>query len=615
MLMGGGADGAFANPVRSGRKQPQRMSFGSLPSPTLKLRKLEMPSDTTEYKVLARKYRPRTFEELIGQDVMVRTLKNAIESGRLAHAFILTGVRGVGKTTTARLLASTLNCLEVKKGQEIASSPCGKCENCREISESRHPDVLEMDAASRTSVDDVREIIENVRYAPQSARFKAYIIDEVHMLSKNAFNALLKTLEEPPPHVKFIFATTEIRKLPVTVLSRCQRFDLRRVRTELLVEHLKKIIKLEKCEVDDEAVLMLARAAEGSVRDGLSLLDQAIAHSGGAASAESVRSMLGLADRLQILTLFREMMRGAVKEALDLMEAQYTLGADPAVIIKDLLETSHWVTRIKSTGEAGLDALISEEEKKEGEALAEKLSMADLTRAWQILLKGLSEVQTSPAPMRAAEMVVIRFCHAATLPDPAKLVQTLTREQEAEEPEKPGNGGEDKPAAVSRPAPASGNGNETPAKRPEAKTQGANVLALAQDTWGEDLYPVPMPQTFKSVIDLFETRHEGVIGKYLFDDVALVSFTPGKITFKPVAKIPVTLPSRMAALLEEWTGKTWTISISNEDGEPPLKIQEEEANKARDERARDHPLVKKSLEIFPGAKIVSVTPLGEGDET
>ncbi|MHA1543918.1 MAG: DNA polymerase III subunit gamma/tau, partial [Alphaproteobacteria bacterium] len=356
-----------------------------------------MSREPAEYKVLARKYRPKTFEELIGQDVMVRTLRNAIESGRLAHAFILTGVRGVGKTTTARLLASTLNCLKVKEGQEIATSPCGKCENCLEISESRHPDVLEMDAASRTSVDDVREIIENVRYAPQSARFKVYIIDEVHMLSKNAFNALLKTLEEPPPHVKFIFATTEIRKLPVTVLSRCQRFDLRRVRTELLVEHLKKIIKLEKTEVDDEAVLMLARAAEGSVRDGLSLLDQAIAHSGGAASSESVRSMLGLADRLQILTLFRHMMEGKVKDALDLMEQQYNLGADPAVIIKDLVDTTHWITRIKTTGEAGLDALVSEEEKKDGEAMAEKLGVADLTRAWQILLKGLSEVQNSPS--------------------------------------------------------------------------------------------------------------------------------------------------------------------------------------------------------------------------
>ncbi|MEE8296135.1 MAG: DNA polymerase III subunit gamma/tau [Sphingomonadales bacterium] len=573
-----------------------------------------MSSDAAEYKVLARKYRPKTFEQLIGQDVMVRTLKNAIESGRLAHAFILTGVRGVGKTTTARLLAMTLNCLEVKDGQEIAPSPCGKCENCLEISESRHPDILEMDAASRTSVDDVREIIENVRYAPQSARFKVYIIDEVHMLSKNAFNALLKTLEEPPPHVKFIFATTEIRKLPVTVLSRCQRFDLRRVRTELLVEHLKKIIKLEKCEVDDEAVLMLARAAEGSVRDGLSLLDQAIAHSGGAASAESVRSMLGLADRLQILTLFRLMMEGKVKAGLELMEQQYNLGADPMVIIKDLVETTHWVTRIKTTGEAGLDTLISDSERKDGVALAEKLSVADLTRAWQILLKGLSEVQNSPSPIRAAEMVLIRFCHAAELPDPAKLVKKLTAEKEAG-PEIPTPEPTTSPAtaeAISKPA---GNREKAATGTPEPSAhQGAEVLALARDTSGNpDAHPTPMPQSFADVIGIFEGRHEGVIGKYLFDDVSLVSFKPGAIDFKPVNKIPATLPSRMKTLLEEWTGQTWTITISSIEGATPLKAQEDEKNKAAEIAAREHPLVKKTLGVFPGAEIIKINRLNEED--
>ena len=554
-----------------------------------------MSRESAEYKVLARKYRPKTFEELIGQDVMVRTLKNAIESGRLAHAFVLTGVRGVGKTTTARLLAMTLNCLEVNEGQEIATSPCGKCENCLEISESRHPDILEMDAASRTSVDDVREIIENVRYAPQSARFKVYIIDEIHMLSKNAFNALLKTLEEPPPHVKFIFATTEIRKLPVTVLSRCQRFDLRRVRTELLVEHLKKIIKLEKCEVDDEAVMMLARAAEGSVRDGLSLLDQAIAHSGGAASAESVRSMLGLADRLQILTLFRHMMEAKVKDALDLMEQQYNLGADPVVIIKDLVETTHWITRIKTTGEAGLDALISEEEKKDGEAMAEKLSVADLTRAWQILLNGLSEVQNSPSPIRAAEMVLVRFCYAAELPDPAKLVKKLTAEKD-HQPKAPAPEPEEKAEPVEAISKPTGNGEQTGSTAPEASApRGPDVLALARDTSGEEnAHPTPMPQTFKAIIDLFESRHEGVIGKYLFDDVSLVAFKPGAIDFNPINKIPATLPSRMKTLLEEWTGKTWTITISNIDGETSIRAQEEEKNRAAENAARNHPLVRRA---------------------
>jgi DNA polymerase-3 subunit gamma/tau len=579
-----------------------------------------MSTDAAEYKVLARKYRPKTFEELIGQDVMVKTLKNAILSGRLAHAFVLTGVRGVGKTTTARLLASTLNCLKIEDGQDMATSPCGKCENCLEISESRHPDVLEMDAASRTSVDDVREIIENVRYAPTSARFKVYIIDEVHMLSKNAFNALLKTLEEPPPHVKFIFATTEIRKLPVTVLSRCQRFDLRRVRSELLVEHLKKIIDLEKCEVEDEAVTMLARAAEGSVRDGLSLLDQAIAHSGGAASAESVRSMLGLADRLQILNLFNHMMAGEVKEAIKLVETQYNLGAEPSVIIKDLVETTHWITRIKASGEAGLDTLVSDEERKEGEAMAEKLAMADLTRAWQILLKGLDEVQNSPSPIRAAEMVIIRFCYAANLPNPAKLVKKLT---DSEEKPAPSGNGESEAPRVQEKAPAPVAISEksdspkaqTPAQTPTQAHQSGNVLALARETSGdEDNMLAPMPQSFQTLVELFENRHEGVIGKYLYDDVSLVKYAPGKVEFKEVGKLPATLASRMKTLLEEWTGKTWSITLTNEDGEAPLKVQEDERNAKADAAAKDHPLVKKALEVFPGAEITAINPVFSEDE-
>lgn len=570
-----------------------------------------MVSETAEYKVLARKYRPKTFDQLIGQDVMVKTLTNAIKSKRLAHAFILTGVRGVGKTTTARLLASTLNCLKVKKGEEMAASPCGKCENCLEIAESRHPDVLEMDAASRTSVDDVREIIENVRYAPTSARFKVYIIDEVHMLSKSAFNALLKTLEEPPPHVKFVFATTEIRKLPVTVLSRCQRFDLRRVATGLLVEHLKQVVKLEKCEVENIAVLMIARAAEGSVRDALSLLDQAIAHGGGIATAESVRAMLGLADRLQILILFRAIMEGDVKKALKLTQKQYNLGADPAVILKDLVETTHWVTRIKTTGEAGADILISEPEKEQGEALAKDLALPDLTRAWQILLKGFGETQIAPSPIRSIEMVIIRLCHAACLPDPAKLVKTLTVEKDSngtdENREGVSTSNESTRAKTTAPAP------ETAKTEPRAEAS-SNVLALIKDTTTTNELLSPMPQSFAGLVELFEKKHEGVIGKYLFDDVSLVAFKPGAVSFKPLRNIPATLPSRMKTLLETWTGQTWQVSISREEGKPSLCIQENEQNKKLDERARNNPLVKRVLAAFPGAEITEIRPLNKDDK-
>ena len=365
--------------------------------------------------MLARKYRPADFSALIGQEPMVRTLTNAFSSGRIAQAWMLTGVRGVGKTTTARILARALN-YKTETINQPSVDLAVPGEHCQAIMEGRHVDVVEMDAASHTGIDDIREIIEQVRYAPVSARYKVYIIDEVHMLSTQAFNGLLKTLEEPPPHVKFIFATTEIRKVPITVLSRCQRFDLRRVGAETLVAHLGKIAGLEAIEVEDAALAMIARAAEGSVRDSLSIFDQAIAHSAGPVTAETVRGMLGLADRARVIDLFEHVMKGDMAAALAEFRAQYDTGADPATVLTDLADFTHFVTRLRYVPAAAGDASLTEDERKRGAALADTLSIRVLSRAWQMLLKGITEVQSSNRPVAAAEMVLIRLAHAADLP-------------------------------------------------------------------------------------------------------------------------------------------------------------------------------------------------------
>ncbi|MCB2099892.1 MAG: DNA polymerase III subunit gamma/tau, partial [Rhodobacterales bacterium] len=399
------------------------------------------PTDTATgarepYRVLARKYRPTGFDGLIGQEALVRTLSNAIASGRLAHAFVLTGVRGIGKTTTARIIARALNCVGPDGTGGPTTEPCGVCPHCKAIAEDRHVDVLEMDAASRTGVDDIRELIEGVRYRPTSARFKIYIIDEVHMLSRNAFNALLKTLEEPPEHVKFVFATTEIRKVPVTVLSRCQRFDLRRIDTETLAAHFKAICGKEGVTASDGALAMIARAADGSVRDGLSLLDQAIAHGGAetGVSEDQVRGMLGLADRTRVFDLLAAVLGGDAKGALDQLAEQYAAGADPAVVLEDLLELTHWLTRVKVTPDAAAAPGIPEAEKVRGTDMAGRLAMPVLTRAWQMLLKGLGECRVAPSPLQAAEMLLIRLAYAADLPTPEEALKSLRGEGPASAP-------------------------------------------------------------------------------------------------------------------------------------------------------------------------------------
>ena len=388
-------------------------------------------SGPAEYRVLARKYRPADFSTLIGQQALVRTLSNAIASGRLAQAYVLTGVRGVGKTTTARIIARALNCIGPDGTGGPTVDPCGVCEHCRAIAEDRHVDVMEMDAASRTGVGDIRELLESVRYRPTSARYKIYIVDEVHMLSTAAFNALLKTLEEPPEHVKFIFATTEIRKVPVTVLSRCQRFDLRRVDAETLSDHFRRIAETERVVVEDGALTLLARAADGSVRDGLSLLDQAIAHSGGPGGSTvteiQVRDMLGLADRALVFDLFDAVMKGDVATALTILGEQYTAGADPVVVLNDMLELTHWLTRLKVTPESVTDPMAAETERVRGRDMANRLSVAVLTRTWQMLLKAVGEARAATSPLQAVEMALIRLTYAADLPSPPRIASDSDR--------------------------------------------------------------------------------------------------------------------------------------------------------------------------------------------
>jgi DNA polymerase III subunit gamma/tau len=529
------------------------------------------------YRVLARKYRPGTFGALIGQDAMVRTLSNAIASGRLAHAFLLTGVRGVGKTSTARLIAKALNCVGIDGTGSATMSPCGVCEHCTAIGESRHLDVIEMDAASRTGVDDVREIIEGVRYAPVSARYKIYIIDEVHMLSKNAFNALLKTLEEPPPHVKFLFATTEIRKVPVTVLSRCQRFDLKRISQALLVTHFQSICETEKVSVEGEALQLIARAAEGSVRDGLSILDQAIAHGHNTVSAEAVRDMLGLADRFQVLALMDAILRADASAAMDNIRVQYDNGADPATIIEDLLALTHAITR------AHISNVVPEGPEAERAQIltwVRALKPSAAHRLWQMLLKGLGDVNDAPSPIEAAEMLVLRIQHAAHMPDPGDILAKL-----------------ESGAVVSARAPVN-----------VAPVAGGTVAAAAAPQI--NVAPVshfkPVPVDFSALVKLFEQNYEGVLGKHLRDDVEFVALDAAHLTLHPLIGAPRDLPARLKKCLDGWTGETWQISMSDTGGQATLRAVEQQTTIARDALIKAHPLVVSAQAMFPKAEIAEI---------
>ena len=537
-------------------------------SPGLGLDIPEQPQgavSASPYRVLARKYRPQTFAELIGQDAMVKTLANAIERGRIAHAFLLTGVRGVGKTSTARLIAKALNCIGPDGQGGPTINPCNVCDPCRAISEGRHIDVIEMDAASHTGIDDIREIIDAVRYASVSARYKIYIIDEVHMLSKAAFNALLKTLEEPPEHVKLLFATTEVNKVPVTVLSRCQRFDLRRIPGEKLAAHFAQVSDAEGVGVEPEALKMIARASEGSARDGLSILDQAIAHGAGAVSAEQVRDMLGLADRGRIRRLLQLVLAGDANAALTELDEAHDLGIDPAQLLRGLMESLHGATRAKAGANA--DALVSAEERESAAQLAQHLSWGAIHRLWQMLLKGLQDVEIAPDPREAAEMALLRLIHAADMPDPAALIAKLT--------------GEDAAGVTS-------------------STRAAGSLGPAE----------PLPRDFKGLVTAVERSGRHLLAQQLHDQVGIVRFAPPELALRPMRPLGADWSRDLAAALKAATGTSWLVSLSDEAGEPSLLDQE----KMAEERVRADvlldPNVRAVMDAFPNSELESFSTKG-----
>ncbi len=604
---------------------------------------------STPYRVLARKYRPTHFGDLIGQEAMVRTLGNAFAANRIPQAWMLTGVRGVGKTTTARILARGLNYARAgapDTGPTVEMPELGL--HCAAIMESRHMDVLEMDAASHTGIDDVRAIIDGIRYGPVSARYKVYIVDEVHMLSEKAFNAFLKTLEEPPPHAKFVFATTEIRKVPVTILSRCQRFDLRRVEAPVLHAHLARICAAEGVGVEEEALNAIVRAAEGSVRDSLSLLDQAIAHGAGTVTAQGVRDMLGLADRARVVDLFEAVMRGAVPAAFAELRAQYDAGADPSVVMSDLAAFTHLVTRLKIVPDAAADPTLSETERVRGAGFAQALSMRALSRAWQILLKAIPEVQSAPRPLAAAEMAIVRLAYAADLPTPDEALRRL-RDEGADAVEVA-----PRPVALVSPAPSSvpvqelRSVSQTAPAPVDAPPAGSARAELTQPQTARpelarpDLAPValariepaapaiahpaparPLPPRpaaparqeassgpriarFEDVVALADAKRDILLKTALERDVHLVRFEDGRIEIRLGQGGRPSLATDLSAALTAWTGRRWIVSLSHEEGAPTLAEGVRAATEMRRENAAADPFVREALSRFPGAEIVDV---------
>ena len=558
-------------------------------------------TDTQAYQVLARKYRPETFVDLVGQDTMVQTLRNAFEAERIAQAFIMTGIRGTGKTTTARIIAKGMNCIGLDGNSGPTIDPCGQCEHCTSIMEGRHVDVMEMDAASRTGVGDIREIIDSVAYRAASARYKIYIIDEVHMLSTNAFNALLKTLEEPPAHVKFIFATTEIRKVPVTVLSRCQRFDLRRIEPEVMIALLQKIAKSERAKITDEALGLITRAAEGSARDAQSLLDQAISHGGGETNVEQVRAMLGLADRGRVLDLFDLILRGDAAGALGELSSQYAAGADPMAVLRDLAEVSHWVSVIKITPAAADDPTVSPDETSRGLVMANALPMRVLSRMWQMLLTALEEVSCAPNTMMAAEMAIIRLTHVADLPTPDELIRKLQ------------NIPTSTPIAAAQGKPCAPRvGLQTNTIKTTGSQQAPSALQV-KNTAGVTAALVVEPATdalanlaqFQDVLILIRNHRDVKLLVDVETTLRLISYSPGRIEFEPTENAPKDLAQRLGSRLQTWTGNRWAVSIGS-NGAKTIAEMRDAATTALTQIAKSHPLVQAVLIAFPKAEITEI---------
>ena len=552
------------------------------------------------YQVLARKYRPATFSDLIGQDTMVRTLTNAFEANRIAQAFILTGIRGTGKTSTARIISKGVNCIGEDGNGYLTTEPCGKCEHCQSISNGRHVDVFEMDAASKTGVADVREIIESVQYRATSARFKIYIIDEVHMLSNSAFNALLKTLEEPPKHVIFIFATTEIQKIPVTVLSRCQRFDLRRIEPEIMIEYLKNVAAEEGVEISKDALALITRASEGSVRDSISLLDQSISNSMDKIDAKDIREMLGLSDRGRILDLFNLIVSGDTVGALNELSSLYSDGGEPEAILNDLAEISHWISLIKITPEAAEDPTVSPDERSRGKIIANRLNIRSLSRMWQMLLVALDEIRIAPNSMMAAEMTIIRLTHVSELPSPEELIKKIQN-------------------------------SSIQSNKANIQIQGSTTNNKIQDNINDNLsktisHPVAYKSVSHSTQNLAEDRDFNSEHIHSFSDVIeliklnrdiqllvevetclrLTSFSSGRIEFVPTNDAPANLAQKLGTKLTQWSGIRWAVSVVNEGGESTIaEMKLEESNKLN-ALAKEHKMVQTAFLVFPNAKITNI---------
>ena len=558
--------------------------------------------DNAQSHVLARKYRPQVFADLIGQEALVKTITNAIATNRLAHAYMLTGIRGVGKTSSARIIAKGLNCIGEDGQGGMTPNPCGKCRHCLDIAADSHIDVIEIDAASNTGVDNVREIIEGAKYNPVSARFKIYIIDEVHMLSKQAFNALLKTLEEPPARIKFIFATTEIRKVPITILSRCQRFDLRRLDEQLLSDHLGKITASEGAKAEEEALHLIARAGDGSVRDSLSLLDQAITQFNGDIKTADIRDMLGLADRSGLFDLYEAIMSGQVADALNLLDNQYNQGADPLVITQDMMDLTHWLTRVKIMPDLANDLTVPETERVRGKKMAETLSMASLTSVWQMLLKGILEVKGADNALKALEMLVVRLSYAADLPSPAQMIEDIKKNSSVIDV---------------HPALAVLAGQSVPVVQ---SSQSASSPQMLSPMGFQETAPAVQPATptvsIKSIADmakLAREKREMLLAFNIENHVRPIEITDGKLVCSFTDSAPDKLSFDLTKFLTANTGINWTIETKLEGGaKTQSEVKEEKKNQQLAE-LKTHPVVGAVLNAFKGAKIEKLTPIKKMD--